>query len=344
MSAELFHGGRLRQAAQHYAIPREQWLDLSTGINPNGWPVPALPPDSWRRLPEEGDGLEAAAAAYYGTEQLLPVAGSQAAIQLLPQLRPTSRVALLTPAYAEHARAWQAAGHQVSELASEAIAARLDEFEVVVVLNPNNPSGERFSQMQLRDWHARLAARRGWLVIDEAFIDATPQQSLAPQCGSDGLIVLRSLGKFFGLAGVRVGFLLAWPALLEAARLRLGPWSVSGPSREVARRALQDRGWQQAMRQQLHAQTGRLQQLLREHGLAPSGGSALFQWLRRDDALLWHEALAQRAILTRPFAAPRALRFGLPGTEGEWQRLATALEEISSALTHHKERRSCNAS
>ncbi|HEY0721560.1 MAG TPA: threonine-phosphate decarboxylase CobD [Gammaproteobacteria bacterium] len=343
MSAELFHGGRLRAAAQRYATPREQWLDLSTGINPHGWPVPALPAECWQRLPEEGDGLEQAAAAYYGTAQLLAVAGSQAAIQLLPQLRPPCRVALLAPAYAEHARAWRAAGHQVHELASDAIAARLDEFAVVVVLNPNNPSGERFTPAQLCDWQARLAARGGWLVIDEAFIDATPAQSLAPHCGRDGLIVLRSLGKFFGLAGVRVGFLLAWPALLEAARQRLGPWSVSGPSREVARLALADVEWQQRMRAALPRAAARLQQLLRDHGLAPSGGSALFQWLRRDDALLWHEALAQRAILTRPFETP-AVRFGLPGSEAEWQRLATALHEINSELTNNRESRPCCAS
>lgn len=344
MSAELFHGGRLREAAQRYAIPLDQWLDLSTGINPCGWPVPALSAECWRRLPEEHDGLEAAAADYYGTSHLLPVAGSQAAIQQLPHLRAPSRVALLTPAYAEHRRAWQDAGHEVSELTSAGIATQLDRFDVVVVINPNNPSGERFTQAQLCDWHTRLAARGGWLVIDEAFIDATPQQSLAPHCGVEGLIVLRSLGKFFGLAGVRVGFLLAWPALHEAVRLHLGPWSVSGPSREVARLALRDVAWQGAMRQQLYAQGERLQRLLSAHGLVPSGGTALFQWVRREDALQWHEALARRAILTRPFAEPCALRFGLPANEQEWQLLERILGDVAGELSKYGVHESCGVS
>lgn len=342
MSAELlFHGGRLGEAARHYAIPREQWLDLSTGINPAGWPLPELSAACWQRLPEEHDGLEAAAADYYGTPHLLPVAGSQAAIQLLPLLRPRSRVALLTPAYAEHRRAWQEAGHAVSELDSDAIAVQLDRFEVVVVINPNNPSGERFSAEQLRDWHSHLAARGGWLVIDEAFIDATPAQSMAPHCGVEGLVVLRSLGKFFGLAGARVGFVLAWPLLCEALRRRLGPWSVSGPGREAARLALRDEAWQVAMRQQLSREGMRLQRLLTDHGLTPSGGTALFQWVCRDDAWRWHEALARRAILTRPFRIPAALRFGLPGSAQQWQRLELALAEIAAEFYGRGGRQCC---
>lgn len=344
MSAELFHGGRLRAAAAHYAIQAGQWLDLSTGINPHGWPVPPLAPECWRRLPEEGDGLEATAAAYYGTPHLLPVAGSQAAIQLLPQLRPRGRVALLTPAYAEHKRGWQAAGHAVHELTSAAIETQLEQFDVAVVLNPNNPSGERFSRAQLHEWHRRLAARGGWLVIDEAFIDASPAQSLAGEAGREGLIVLRSLGKFFGLAGARVGFALAWPALLAELRLRLGPWSVSGPGREVARLALGDVAWQQHTRAQLAVAGARLVHLLGEHGLVASGGTPLFQWVRCDDARQWHEALAQRAILTRPFATPRALRFGLPGSEGEWQRLTQALGEIVAQSENKGESHTCCAS
>jgi len=332
LSGELLHGGRLRQAALRYAIPAERWLDLSTGINPHGWPVPALSPESWRRLPEENDGLEEAAAGYYGCGTLLPVAGSQAAIQLLPRLRERSRVALLTPAYAEHRRAWQEAGHQVSELTSAQIAGQLDQFDVVVVINPNNPSGERFSRSQMLDWHQRLAARGGWLLIDEAFIDATPEQSVAASAGREGLIVLRSLGKFFGLAGVRAGFVLAWPSLLMSLKVRLGPWCVSGPAREAARLALRDEPWQLQMRPRLHAEGERLATLLHRHSLLPAGGTALFQWVRRDDALDWHEALAQRAILTRPFAEPRALRFGLPGSENEWQRMETALRECAIEL------------
>jgi cobalamin biosynthetic protein CobC len=331
--AELHHGGRLREAAACYAIPLEEWLDLSTGINPYGWPLPPLSPACWQRLPESGDGLERTAAAYYGGESLLPVAGSQAAIQTLPQLRPPGRVGLLAPSYAEHAAAWQRHGHQVVALGPEAIEAQLPSLEVLLLVNPNNPTGECFTREQLLAWHGALAARGGWLVVDEAFIDASPAQSLAGETGQRGLVVLRSLGKFFGLAGARVGFVLAWPALLEKLNARLGPWAVSGPSREVARLALSDHGWQRETRQRLLRESARLRSLLQEYHLPTVGGSSLFQYCPTPEAERLHEALARQGILTRLFSEPDALRFGLPGSEAEWQRLAQALALITTPQT-----------
>ncbi|HET19951.1 MAG TPA: threonine-phosphate decarboxylase [Chromatiales bacterium] len=324
----LPHGGRLREAARRYGIPLGDWLDLSTGINPRGWPVPALPPEVWLRLPEDDDGLEQAARGHFGCDSLLPVAGSQAAIQSLPLLRPSCRVGILSPGYAEHAQAWRRSGHAVIPLAPEAIESTLDDLDVLLLLNPNNPSGHAFDPAVLLDWHARLAARGGWLVVDEAYIDATPGLSLAPHCPRQGLVVLRSLGKFFGLAGVRVGFVLAEHSLLEALRERLGPWALAHPSRHVARLALEDVAWQTETRARLAQDSARLASLLAAHGLAPHGGSALFQWVRTADAARIHEALARRGILTRQFHEPPSLRFGLPANETEWQRLARALDEV----------------
>ena len=83
----LEHGGRLLQAVRRYGLPRERWLDLSTGINPNAWQGAPLPVASWNRLPEEEDGLLEASQSYYDAPSLLPVCGSQAAIQALPKLR-----------------------------------------------------------------------------------------------------------------------------------------------------------------------------------------------------------------------------------------------------------------
>lgn len=164
----LEHGGRLRIAAERYAIPLEQWVDLSTGINPYGW-VPAVPPESvWRRLPEELDGLEQAAADYYGCRELLPVAGSQAAIQLLPRLRDRSTIGLLTPSYSEHRQAWINGGHRVVDLTANQIEQRLHELDVLVICNPNNPDGRLFDNSHLLDWHQRLVGRGGWLIVDEA--------------------------------------------------------------------------------------------------------------------------------------------------------------------------------
>ncbi len=324
----LEHGGRLHEAARRYGIPAEDWLDLSTGINPRGWPVPGLPLEVWLRLPEEEDGLEQAARDYYGCTRLLPVAGSQAAIQALPFLRAPCRVGMLEPGYAEHAQAWRRAGHEVVLLAPDDIPGMLDEFDVLLIVNPNNPTGQTFEPARLLDWHVRLAARGGWLVVDEAYVDATPRRSLAAACPRPGLVVLRSLGKFFGLAGARVGFVLAEPALLEALRERLGPWSIAHPSRHVARLALQDAAWQATTRDRLTRDATRLAGLMAAHGLASHGGCALFQWVETPAAECIQDELGRRGILVRRFVDPPSLRFGLPGQEAEWQRLERALDEV----------------
>ncbi|MBF0179341.1 MAG: threonine-phosphate decarboxylase [Magnetococcales bacterium] len=322
----LEHGGGVRKAARTFGIPVAEWLDLSTGINPLPRPPDPVPAECWRRLPEEDDGLEEAAAACYGATRLLPLAGSQAAIQLLPRLRPAGRVAVLHPSYAEHAHAWRMAGHRLERVTPAGLDAAVEQYDAVVVVNPNNPTGACFSAARLLAWHARLQDRGGWLVVDEAFMDATPEASLMPALGPPGLIVLRSLGKFYGLAGVRVGFLLADAPLLERARELLGPWSVSGPARHVARLALTDRPWQAETRQSLHAASLRLATLLDDHHLPPAGGTALFQWVPGPEAAWWWGHLARQGILVRRFDDPPGLRFGLPGAPGEWQRLARALE------------------
>jgi len=329
----LEHGGRLRAAARQYGIPEHAWLDLSTGINPDGYPVPMLSSPLWQRLPDGDDALRAAAIGYYGSESLLPVAGSQAAIQALPRLRTLSRVGVVSPTYGEHAHAWRRAGHVVQEVGAETIAASLETFDVIVLANPNNPTGARLDCGTLRGWRARLAARGGWLVVDEAFMDVTPADSLVREANEPGLIVLRSLGKFFGLAGARVGFAFAAPDLLRALEEEIGPWTVTGPAQAVAARALADKAWQETARTRLVAQSGRLGRCLADYGFEPSGGTALFQWVRTSHARARHEQLARRGIWTRRFTAPASLRFGLPGTEPQWQRLAQALQEISTHVT-----------
>ena len=331
----LEHGGRLRAAALRWGIAREYWLDLSTGISPWSWLTERAPPislDAWQRLPEDDDGLAEAAAAYYGAAAL-PVAGSQAAIQALPRLRSPSRVGVLAGSYAEHAACWQRAGHAVIALDADGIEAAVDTLDVLLLVHPDNPSGLVHARSQLLDWQARLAARGGWLIVDEAFVDAAPALSLADQSHRPGLILLRSLGKFFGLAGARVGFVLAEAALREALAEQLGPWTIAGPARQIAMLALQDREWQLQQRKRLHQASERLSTMLAQAGLAPDGGCALFQWHRGDQAAALHEALAARGILTRLYSAPAtSLRFGLPANEDDWQRLGQALRSRRAAL------------
>ena len=324
----LEHGGRLLRAARQYGIPAAEWLDLSTGVSPFAWPVPPIPASAWHRLPEDDDGLIDVARGYYGAPHLLPVAGTQAAIQALPQLRPRSRVGVIAPGYAEHAHAWRREGHAVDTLPADALRTSLDRFDVVVLIHPNNPGGDRFDPEDLLDMHAVLASRGGWLVVDEAFIDVDPARSLCAHADRDGLIVLRSVGKFFGLAGARAGFVCAAPTLLDAMREHLGPWALGGPTRHVLRTALADADWQARAREWLCAAGERLRATLVAHGVVPTGGCAFFQWWRHPDAHALHEALATRGILTRRFDEPVSLRFGLPSDDQSFARLDAALGEV----------------
>lgn len=321
----LEHGGRLRKAALQYGIAQEDWLDLSSGLAPWPWPIPPIPLRAWARLPETDDGLEQAACDYYGAAQVLPVPGSQAAIQLLPRLRRAGKVGVLSPCYAEHAEAWRRAGYIVREVLEQEVDFFLDSLDVLVVVNPNNPTGLSLTPQRLLDWHARLAERGGWLVVDEAFMDNTPHLSLASQANQVGLIVLRSFGKFFGLAGVRLGFVLAERKLLKLLAERVGPWAVSGPTRELGQVCLRDSAGHTYQRQRCEDASQRLFRLLEQYGLRPQGGCALFQWLISDHAEQLHEFMAQRGILLRLFVHDSSLRFGLPGTDADWLRLEQAL-------------------
>ncbi len=324
----LEHGGRLRAVANKYSIPLSQWIDLSTGINPNGWPVPVLKSEIWNRLPEDGDGLHVAAASYYGTQKIVETAGSQAAIQLLPKLRKSCQVAIVSPCYAEHELAWKNAGHEVLRFKSDEVEQHLDQLDVVVVVNPNNPTGELLAAGQLACWHEQLAKRGGWLVIDEAFMDATESESMIKKDMPEGLIILRSLGKFFGLAGVRVGFLIAENPFLNNMKEQLGPWAVSGPSREVARQALLDCDWQIKTGPRLQNDSKRLEKLLSYNKLSPSGGTALFQQVISERAAAISEILANEGVFVRLFQDQARIRFGLPKDERGWRRLEKALSLI----------------
>lgn len=325
----LEHGGRLRAAAQRYGIPLADWLDLSTGINPKAYPVPPLDPACWQRLPEDDDGLETAAAAYYGNPRVLALPGSQAAIQILPALFSPVAVACISPIYEEHPQAWARAGHRLRRLPSlpRALAAATPN---ILLCNPNNPTAQVLSRSVLLDAAAQLQRRGGWLIVDEAFADADPGNCVAPLAGSEqapNLIVLRSLGKFFGLAGARVGFIFGASEKLDRLREALGPWPLSGPARAVASLALADAAWQAQMRDELAAAARRLAALLAPLGEVVS--TALFATVASPEVPALFEHFARRAILTRCFDTHGLLRLGLPGTEAGWQRLTQAIQEWS---------------
>ncbi|AFT84924.1 threonine-phosphate decarboxylase CobD [Paraburkholderia phenoliruptrix] len=331
--ASIAHGGNLHEAAARYRIPYEDWLDLSTGINPHGYPVPPVPADAWRRLPDEGDGLAECAAHYYGAPDaahVLPVAGSQAAIRALPALLPRAQVGIAPLTYSEYAPAFERAGHRrvALDISWDVLPEALTH---VIVVNPNNPTAEHLSAAKLLAWHAQLSERGGTLLVDEAFVDTVPAASLAAHTNREGLIVLRSPGKFFGLAGVRAGFVLASPAVLQSLRLTLGAWTVSGPARHAVKAAFADHAWQQQMRSRLAADSARLVALLQAHGIRPRA-TPLFAWTDDARAAALHEALATRGVWTRLFAATGSVRFGLPESEAEWARLQDSLRAAMETI------------
>jgi cobalamin biosynthetic protein CobC len=324
------HGGNLSQAAVRFGIPEEDWLDLSTGISPIPYPDTALSPASLARLPSAGGlaALLSAARAAYGVPAaggLCAAAGTQALIQALPLVTAARDVAVLSPTYSEHAQVWRSSGRAVREVTD---LAETGGAAVVIVTSPNNPDGRRWDPAALDAVRAPLARAGGLLIVDEAFADVAPEISLAPMAGADGLVVLRSFGKFFGLAGLRLGFAAGPPALIAEIEARLGPWAVSGPALEIGRRALADRRWIAETRARLAALRHRLDELLRSAGYELIGGTDLFRLVACDDAQAVFLALARAGVLTRPFAGqPRWLRIGIPGDAAAFDRLARALPQ-----------------
>ena len=324
----LDHGGNLQAAIRRYGIAADEWIDLSTGINPHPYPVPLLASDAWHRLPEPSEALLEAARVHYGVSNVLPVAGSQAAIQGLPQLRHrqsgVANVVVASPSYAEHAYQWQRAGHAVSAVPYANLSASIADCDVMVIVNPNNPTGDTVRPEQLLQWADALAGRGGWLIVDEAFGDVMAELSVASSVGIPGLIVLRSIGKFFGLAGLRLGFVAADEGILDALADELGPWGVSGPAQQIGATALADRRWQSAMQITLQSEGQRLQQMLADLGFQTSG-CALFRYWPTSQAAELADFLAQRGIWIRQYE--HGVRLGLPADENAWVRLQTALTE-----------------
>jgi cobalamin biosynthetic protein CobC len=390
------HGGDLLQGRRLFPDAPKPFIDLSTGINPYSYPLPPLAPELFARLPQPDalDQLAAVATEAYGAPSpacIVAAPGTQSLLPLVGALGRIGNAAILSPTYAEHARAAALAGHHVIETPD---LDRLRAADLAIVVNPNNPDGRIFTRADLvaladelgqfeQAWdgdaplsgkakqvslfspsperggsdHPRWSGegsqaapdplldpspfrgRRetrnaGLLVVDEAFMDVgPPQASLAGEVMRGNVVVLRSFGKFFGLAGLRLGFAIAAPAMAARLAASLGPWAVSGPALAIGAAALGDHAWIASTRERLAAGAQRLDALLTVAGLQVVGGTALFRLAQSPAARRLFEALGRAGILVRHFADhPEWLRFGLPGGEDEWDRLARAL--AAAATTH----------
>jgi len=323
-----YHGGNIDAARRLFPDAPEPWIDLSTGINPIPYPIGEIPRESWTRLPQPADlaGLEAAARIAYGagpTADIVAAPGTQAIIQWLPHIFPARRVGILGHTYGEHAACWRAAGAEV------VAAHNLAEFAtcgVGVVVNPNNPDGRVVEPAQLVLVAETLARRGGLLVVDEAFMDVMPPAAGLIPTLPGGTVVLRSFGKAYGLAGLRLGFAVASGELGGRLRAALGPWAVSGPAITLGRQALGDKNWLIAASARLGEESRRLDHLLTRAGFTVVGGTPLFRLAECKDAAMWFRKLGRAGILTRPFPARAGvLRFGIPSDDGGWARLESAL-------------------
>lgn len=328
--APIVHGGGIAAAAARHGGAPEDWLDLSTGINPAPPPLPAIAPAAWHRLPDADlvDGARRAARAFYGADRCmpLPVPGTQSVIQILPRLCQGRRGAIFSPTYGEYGRVLRNSGIAVDEVA--ALEDVTQAHALAVVVNPNNPDGRRHPPAALLALHERMRAWGGLLVVDEAFGDMQPDLSLAGAAGArPGLFVFRSFGKFFGYAGLRLGFVLGEDAALAAIADRLGPWAVSGPALGVAQ-ALMASG-RAAIADTIRRRKAALDAVLASSGMTILGGADLFTLVRVADAASLHEDLCRHLILVRRFDyEPHWLRIGLAPDEAADRRLAAALAAV----------------
>jgi len=316
------HGGNLDLAMQRFGGAAHDWIDLSTGINRNPYPVNELPETVWCALPSKSvlNALQQAAQQAYGTTApILATNGAQAAIQLLPHLCACGNARILGPTYNEYAAVFTAAGWDVAEVSDlEALAGA----DIAILANPNNPDGKRYEPKQLLE----LLPKVGQLVVDESFVDATPELSLASNAGREGLLILRSFGKFFGLAGLRLGFVIGCDADITTLAAMAGPWPVSGPAIAIGERALRDREWAKATSARLMRDAQRLDAQVLRLGWTLVGGTPLFRLYETGDAHAAQEKLARGKIWSRVFPYHKGwLRLGLPGNETEWARLSAAL-------------------
>jgi cobalamin biosynthetic protein CobC len=318
------HGGNLDMAMARYGAG--DWIDLSTGINRRPYTLPLLPASVWTCLPTRTEQARLIAAAQTAwsvapSTKAVALAGAQAAIQMVPLLRKSAQARVLAPTYNEHAASLRAQGWAVTDCP---VLAALEGADLAVVVNPNNPDGKRFAPNVLRE----LATKVGFLVVDESFADATPNLSLLPHVLPENLLVLRSFGKFYGLAGLRLGFAFGATAVIDPMIEMAGPWPVSGAALHIGALALADVEWATAMRTQLAQDALRCDALAVRAGWTLQGGTDLFRLYHTPDAKVAQDQLANQHIWSRIFPwSQNLIRLGLPGAEAEWLRLEAALSD-----------------
>jgi cobalamin biosynthetic protein CobC len=325
------HGGRLVEARSLFPQAQQPWVDLSTGINRRSYPAPRATSVARNRLPEPMQlvELEETAAEAFEIDdpaRVVAVAGTELALRLLPHALELREAAVLGPTYSSHADAWARASSNVRRVTDTTLHSCLDRPLALTVVNPNNPDGRALPRERLLELHDSLANHGGALIVDEAFADTDPSISVSAIAGgprASRMIVLRSFGKFYGLAGIRLGFIIAAPSIARSVRTLIGEWPLSADALAAGRAAYADHEWSARMRVLLNRSASRLDALLRRSGFEIVGGTSLYRLVRSADARRRFLQLLQAGVLVRPFDHDETLlRFGVPHGRSEWERLA----------------------
>ncbi|MEP3524357.1 MAG: threonine-phosphate decarboxylase CobD [Hyphomicrobiales bacterium] len=330
----MIHGGDIEEAMQfaikagYDAGKAEDWLDLSTGINPHPYPLPSIASSHWHQLPQPShmNALLDAAARYYGApsaNHLIAAPGSALLIQMLPSLLNAKSVSIVSPTYGDHAAAWARNGQDINQIKTPHEGAA---DGITVLVNPNNPDGKTYDADTLKTLAARHSNAGGWLIVDEAFEDCEPNLTAAALTRDYNVIILKSVGKFFGLAGLRLGFAIARPDICARLSAYLGTWAVSGPALSLGRAALQDVDWQTKTRETLKAKSSVFNKLLQDNGLRICGRTDLFTLIEEDNAdALFMRLLSHKIYVRRFDYNPHWLRIGLVDCDHNLNRLQKAV-------------------
>lgn len=311
------HGGNLDEAAKAYGFASHQMTDLSTGISPTAYEMGLPSSSAYQALP-----LDSALSALYDAARcaydmpddaaICAGAGSQALLGALPymmraQIAKKSVVWCPEPTYNEHRYRWERAGFEVTGAADCPADAK-----VIILGQPNNPTGRIWHKDEIATYLEKMRRCGGLLVLDEAFVDAMPEHSSIGLAGDAPLVILRSVGKFYGLAGLRVGFAVGESGMIAKLADEIGPWPVSQPALLVATKALRDSKWQEAHRANLRQKSDIMAMALAQAGFDIITAMPLFVTISHPRMAEFHHHLAQHGYWSRIYRNdPSMMRLGL---------------------------------
>ena len=322
----LEHGGDLDKAINCYGGEKYQWIDLSTGINPEPYPIPRLEISDWKNLPTltEIQSLEKIIKSKLQTSsEIVLVPGAQSAINFLPFLLKKKKVKILSPTYNEYQFCFQNAGWDVHFCKK---FNQLFDSEVVIIVNPNNPDGKIYDVKDL----IKLSKSVEQLIVDESFIDSSLCKSVISGIDSDtsNIIVIRSFGKFFGLAGMRLGFIISNSKINKKFKNSLGPWPISKMAIKIASKAFQDETWIKKTKIKLVATVKLMDRLMDVVNWKTIGGTNLFRLYSTPNSDLAQKLLAEQYIWSRKFSySKKWLRLGIPSNE-DFRKLEKTIKNL----------------